>query len=125
LLLGGYTLKRMKKFRQHGITMFIAVVLHTITILTVMIPSFVLGFSPPSSLDLTNIIVIIALVHASIGISVELLGVWIVASWRLRTSLQTCFAKKKVMLVTLTLWLIAISLGILLYLNFYTTLLHL
>jgi hypothetical protein len=57
------------------------------------------------------------------GIIVAVLGVWIVTSWRLRTSLQYCSPKKKLMLLTLTSWLIALLLGILLYLHFYTTIL--
>jgi hypothetical protein len=46
LLVGSVGLKGRKKFRQHGMTMLLAVVLHTITILLVMIPSFVIGFIP-------------------------------------------------------------------------------
>jgi len=48
LLLGGYWLKRMKKFRQHGITMLSAVVLHAILIFTWMIWSFKNFFGDPS-----------------------------------------------------------------------------
>jgi hypothetical protein len=125
LLFSSLALKGKKKFRQHGITMVIAVVLHTITILTVMLPSFVLGIIPYISTNATDTIAIIAAVHGITGIIAAVLGVWIVASWRLRASLQYCAPKKKIMLVTLTLWVIALLLGILLYLNFYTTLLHL
>ena len=105
--------------------MLIAVVLHTITILTVMLPSFVLGIIPYISTNATDTIAIIAAVHGITGIIAAVLGVWIVASWRLRKSLQYCAPKKKIMLVTLTLWVITLILGILLYLNFYTTLLPL
>jgi hypothetical protein len=46
LLLYGYMLKRQLKFRRHGITMAVAVVLHLIMIFAIMIPSFVLAVFP-------------------------------------------------------------------------------
>jgi uncharacterized membrane protein YozB (DUF420 family) len=117
LLIGGYSLKRMKKFRQHGITMFTAVVLHTIVILAWMIPSFSNFFSSPSSINLADMLTVTILVHALMGITAALLGIWLVASWRLRADMKTCFAKKSVMRITITLWLIALLLGIILYLK--------
>jgi uncharacterized membrane protein YozB (DUF420 family) len=115
LLIRGYWLKRMKKLRQHGINMLAAVVLHIIMVLSVMIPSLL----AISEANLGVTILTTAIVHGITGIITVLLGVWLVTSWRLRTSLQTCFAKKKIMLVTLSLWLVTISLGILLYLSLY------
>ncbi len=123
LLISGYTLKRMKKFRQHGITMLTAVVLHLIVIFWVMVPSFMKGIIPYISGNGADIIVIIGLVHAALGIIAAVLGTWIVGSWRLRQTLQYCIPKKRIMLLTITLWIIAIALGILLYLRLYTTLL--
>jgi uncharacterized membrane protein YozB (DUF420 family) len=117
LLFGGYSLKRMKKFRQHGTTMLTAVVLHTVMILAWMIPSLSSFFSSPSSTNLANIIVVTTLVHAFMGIATDILGIWLVASWRLQADMKTCFAKKRIMRVTLTLWLIALVLGIILYLK--------
>jgi uncharacterized membrane protein YozB (DUF420 family) len=117
LLFGGIWLKGMKKFRQHGITMLTAVVLHTVIILAWMIPSFSSLFSSPGSINLADIIVVTTLVHAFVGITADILGIWLVASWRLQADMKTCFAKKKIMRVTLTLWLIALVLGIILYLK--------
>jgi hypothetical protein len=125
LLLGGYSLKRMKKFRQHGMTMFTAVILHVIMILAVMLPSLVLGVIPLILTNTSIVVTIVAPLHGIMGIIAAVLGVWIVASWRLRASLRYCIPKKKLMLLTLTLWLIALLLGILLYLHFYTTILPL
>jgi uncharacterized membrane protein YozB (DUF420 family) len=117
LLFGGIWLKGVKKFRQHGITMLTAVVLHTVIILTWMIPSFRSLFSSSSSINLADIIVVTILIHAFMGITADILGIWLVASWRLQADMKTCFAKKKIMRVTLTLWLIALVLGIILYLK--------
>jgi uncharacterized membrane protein YozB (DUF420 family) len=51
------------------------------------------------------------------GITADILGIWLVASWRLKVELKTCFAKKKFMRATITLWLIALVLGFILYLK--------
>jgi len=117
LLIGGYWLKRMKKFRQHGITMLTSVVLHTVMILAWMIPSFSSFLGSSVSINLADMIVVTILVHAFMGIAADLLGIWLVASWRLRADMKTCFAKKSIMRVTITLWLIALVLGIMLYLK--------
>jgi uncharacterized membrane protein YozB (DUF420 family) len=115
LLFAGVGLKGRKKFRQHGIVMLTAVVLHTIIILAWMVPSFSASFS--GSINLADMIVVTILVHAFMGIAADLLGIWLVASWRLRADMKTCFAKKSLMRVTITLWLITLFLGIVLYLK--------
>ena len=116
LLCGGVWLKRTKKFRQHGITMLSAVVLHAILIFTWMIWSFRNFFGYPSSINFAETIVIAVLVHASAGIIAFLLGVWLTGSWHLKADLKTCFAKKNIMRVTLALWITALVFGIFLYL---------
>jgi uncharacterized membrane protein YozB (DUF420 family) len=116
LLLGGVWLKATKKFRQHGITMLTAVVLHAVMIFAWMIPSFSSLFSSPSSRNLADMMTVI-IVHAFTGIAATVLGIWLVASWRLQADMKTCFAKKNVMRVTITLWLIALIIGIILYLK--------
>jgi len=101
--------------------MLVAVVLHTISILAIMVPSF----GAVTSGDFPIVIPTIPSVHGITGILAEVLGVWIIASWRLRTSLHYCAPKKKLMRLTLIVWLTALLLGTLLYLNLYTTLLPL
>jgi uncharacterized membrane protein YozB (DUF420 family) len=117
LLLVGVWLRTAKKFRKHGITMLAAVVLHAIMVFAWMIPVFSTLFSSPGSINLADMFTVIILVHAFTGIAATILGIWIVASWRLQANMKTCFAKKRVMLVTITLWLIALFIGIYLYLR--------
>jgi len=117
LLLGGMWLKVTKKFRQHGIIMLTAVVLHAVMVFAWMIPVFSTLFSSPGSINLADMFTVIILVHAFTGIAATVLGIWLVASWRLQANMKTCFAKKRVMLVTITLWLIALVIGIYLYLR--------
>jgi uncharacterized membrane protein YozB (DUF420 family) len=116
LLLGGVWLKATKKFRQHGIVMLIAVVLHAVMIIAWMMPSFNL-FISPGSINLTDMLTVSIFAHAITGIVATIFGIWLVVAWRLKADIKTCFAKKRVMLVTITLWLIALVLGIILYLK--------
>jgi hypothetical protein len=112
LLIFAYLLKRAKKYRQHGITTTTAVALHLITILSWMVWSFLAIFP----VDFGSILHIITLAHVTLGVIAATLGVWLVSSWHLQADVQKCFARKRVMLTTLTLWLSAIALGIILYL---------
>ena len=101
--------------------MLIAVIIHTITISAIMIPVFTLIVANSSPTAVSTL----ASVHGVLGIAAEVLAVWIVVSWRLRTSIRYCAPKKKTMLLTLILWVAALVLGELLYLYFYTPLLSL
>lgn len=103
LLMYGYLLKRKLKFRQHGITMAAAVVLHLTMVFYIMIPSFVLAVIPdyivPAPLEIVSVV---GLIHGILGTITLSMGVWIVASWRFRKNLNGCFNRKKTMLKTLT-----------------------
>gem|GEM_PF-1054052 len=119
LLFYGFILKKNQKFRQHGLTMLGAVVLHAITIFAVMMPSFAGGFSAPGAFDFSNMLVVLALVHTVAGVVAFLLGIVLVVNWRLRADLKPCFAKKQLMRVTIVIWMIALMLGVVLYWLFY------
>ena len=118
-------LKARRKLRLHGIVMLAAVGLHTVTLLVVMAPSFSIGLIPYISENPLTPISLISIVHGAAGLLAWLLGTWIVFTWRLSASLQNCTRKKGAMRATLVLWLIALILGFIIYLNFYTTILSL
>jgi uncharacterized membrane protein YozB (DUF420 family) len=123
LLLYGYSLKRQLKFRRHGATMTAAVILHLITIFTIMAPSFVFAVFPEYIVPgISALISVVSLVHVVAGVSVASLGVWLVVSWRFR-DVKGCFARKKFMRFTIVAWLLALSFGIILYTIFYWTIL--
>ncbi len=109
-------MKSRKKFRYHGLVMLVAVALHIVGVLVVMVPSFGLFFGF-GSINLADGITVITLVHAFAGVAAALLGVWLVGSWHLKTDLQGCFRKKRLMDVTSGLWMLAIVLGIVIYLK--------
>jgi len=117
LLFIGIWLKGTKKFRQHGIAMLAAVALHTVTIVAWMVPSFSSIFTPSGAIDFADVLTVAIMTHAVTGIAAAILGIWLVASWRLKTDMKTCFAKKSAMRVTITLWLIALAIGVILYLK--------
>ncbi len=117
LLFGGIWLKGLKKFRQHGIAMLTAVVLHTVAVLAWMIPSFNSLFNSANAINLADTFTVTIIVHAFTGLAAVILGFWLVASWRLRADIRTCFAKKRTMRVALMLWLITLALGFSLYLK--------
>ena len=94
--------------------MLAAVVLHLISVIIVMIPSYI-NLLPLIAEGALGIVYITALVHGIIGIFTTALAVWIVASWRLRQSLKYCAPKKNAMRATLILWILAVILAILLY----------
>jgi hypothetical protein len=116
LLAFAYVLRGQKKYRQHGITMSAALVLHLVTIFSWMIWSFIAFFNS-GSVNYGDLIVMVTLAHVAFGIIAASLGVWLVASWHLQVDMQRCFARKKIMLTTITLWLAAISIGIILYVS--------
>jgi hypothetical protein len=117
LLIYGYFLKRKLKFRQHGITMTAAFILHLSMVFYIMIPSFVFAVVPeyivPGPLAVESVV---GLIHGILGIITLLLGVWLVASWRLSKNIQGCISRKKYMLKTLTVCPLAF--GITLYIIF-------
>ena len=116
LLVYGYLLKRKLKFRQHGIVMAVAVVLHLTMVFYVMLPSFVLAVIPDYTVPAPFSLVSIAgVIHGVLGATALLLGVSFVASWRFRKNLQGCFNKKKIMLKTLIVWAASLAFGIILY----------
>jgi hypothetical protein len=94
LLLEGYLLKKQRRFRLHRVFMLLSVALHLVVILALMVPSFVLGVIPLITTHFFDANTILAPIHAATGTAAVVLGVWIVAGWRLRQSIEFCVPKK-------------------------------
>ena len=120
MLFYGYSLKRNSKFWQHGRIMAVALILHLITIFAIMIPSFVYAVVPsyivPFPLELISII---GLLHGIAGITVMILGIWLVVAWHFKKEVTGCFKRKSIMRVTIVAWISALILGFVLYMLFY------
>ncbi len=110
--------KFRRKFIQHGTTMAIALVLNTISIAVVMIPSLQ-GFRGLLSMPFTQLAIIV-IVHATAGTLVEILGVWLVGAWAFqRREIKACARKRSIMRATVFLWLVELLLGIYVYILLY------
>ncbi len=114
LLVVGYYLKTKQRYRQHGTTMTAAVALHMVPIFSWMIMSFI-SYATAAPLKLAAFLVQATLAHLTLGATSAALGIFLVASWHFQSNLQRCFARKPVMLLTMTLWLATIALGVYLY----------
>lgn len=120
LLVTGYELKRKLKFRQHGLVMASATLLHLTSIFAIMIPSLVYAVIPNYILvSPLNLVSIVGLVHTITGSAAVALGVWFVLAWRFRKGFQGCVNRKKPMLYTFTVWLVTLAFGAILFAIFY------
>jgi|WetSurMetagenome_2_1015567.scaffolds.fasta_scaffold81695_2 uncharacterized membrane protein YozB (DUF420 family) len=117
LLVYGYSLKRKLKFLQHGRVMASAVIIHAITIVFVMIPSIAIIGSIRS--ELPQLSFAVSLAHGALGAIAFALGLYLVAAWRFKSDVKGCFTRKRVMIVTIACWVIAISIGVIVYGVFY------
>lgn len=107
-------LKKKRKFFTHASSMAIAVILNFLSLTVVMGPSLL---NPQKFLveNSLNALFVITLIHASLGGIAEVLGIWIVVSWRLQSSAKVCMKKRRMMQVTIALWIIALFSGFLVY----------
>jgi uncharacterized membrane protein YozB (DUF420 family) len=120
LLLAAIALKNKKSYRQHGIVVTVALLLHIVTVFGVMMPSFSTFFTSSGTI-VYNAAVIVSLIHVTLGLVALALGIWLVAVWHFKTDLKKCFANKKIMGPTLFLWTLSILLGIVMYVMFWTS----
>jgi hypothetical protein len=114
LLIYGYRLFKARRYRNHGIVTVVATVLHTVSIVVVMIPMllpdarhFVSAFLEPAS--------IINLVHAGLGSVAEILAIYLVVRWAIHDfNVKGCAGKIR-MSLTFYIWILALISGIIVY----------
>lgn len=112
-------LKTKKKLYFHGSAMLIAFILNTISIMLVMVPSLYVKAEPVSKVPFQTFSIVV-LSHVSLGVIAEVMAFWLVVSWRLRPP-KHCIGKRNLMRATIFIWLVALFLGVLLYLYLYTS----
>ena len=118
VLFAAFALKRRGKFRKHGSMMLAGVVLNILSFAVVMGPAF-LSLGQNGLFDHPNRLYFATLAHAGLGGTALVLGIFLVASWHLQVSTQNCVRRKKIMLLTFMLWVLALILGILLFMLLY------
>jgi len=118
ILIVGRRLAKSKKFFTHGRVMASLVILHSVAIALIMIPSFLINFSALKSIFDPR--VIITWIHAIVGTSAEALGVYLVYKWGFKPqSVAACATRKKYMMPAFALWGLSATLGIVFYALYY------
>jgi len=93
-------------------------VLHTLSIIAVMVPSLLNKKGIFENLYIRFSIVTVS--HAILGSLVEILGIWLIGTWALRShDVKVCFKRKRIMDVTFLLWLLELILGVYVYMMLY------
>jgi uncharacterized membrane protein YozB (DUF420 family) len=85
--------------------------------LLVMLPSL-LGLTTVTEQTPFSISIVVA--HACLGSATMALGLWLVGSWHLQSSIQGCTRRRRIMRLAFIAWLVALLLGVLLYMSLYT-----
>ena len=99
--------------------MGLAVVLHTISIFAVMVPSLLASRGLFG--DLSNQLAFVVFSHAVLGSFVEVLGLYLSSLLALNRGVtKACFRNKVIMKVTLVLWVVELVVGVYVYFLLYT-----
>lgn len=115
-LITGFLIAKLKRrFMMHGGTMAIAVILNMVSMLVIMIPSFL-----AMEIGLFEFWYIrfsfTTISHAILGSLAETLGIYIVGMWAFHhKDAKTCFGRRKIMIVTICLWLLDLIIGFYIY----------
>lgn len=111
--------KKNGKIKLHATTMGTALVIHVLSFILVMGPSFFQSFAFFTSE--TGILgVQTAWIHAIPGALVLFLGVYLVSVWAIKASdVSPCYKRKRIMDATIGLWLLSLLFGIMTYILFY------
>ena len=107
--------KRKGKMKYHGAIMGVAVVLHLLTFVSIMGPIFFEYFSFYST-SLGDTLAQVTWIHAVPGAIALIMALFLVAIWAVNSSnTRDCYKRKRIMDVTLILWLVSLAFGIATY----------
>lgn len=99
--------------------MGLALILHILSFLIVMLPTFYTGFNYFTT-STSDMLVQIIWIHAITGLLVMIIGIFIVGTWLIHPkNIATCFGKKRYMDITAIFWFISLFFGIITYMRFY------
>jgi hypothetical protein len=116
LLVGRFFFARKGRVTSHGYTLTIAIVLHSISVASIMIPSFANLINNPLT-DFFSPAMILTWIHAPLGLLVLILGIYLVLDWRFRPPQDTCYKRVKLMRPLWLLWMLSVTMGIVMYLS--------
>jgi hypothetical protein len=99
---------------RHGYLTAVALILHTVLIFIVMIPSFNTNFGAISNLSILESIDVWS--HAMLGTIAEVSGIILVGLWMFKApSKMTCMKRKKWMMPIFVIWTISLINGALIH----------
>jgi hypothetical protein len=104
-----------KNLVRHGYLAIVALVLQTILVFDVMVPSFLENIEAITSLSPVG--ALNTWLHFGVGVIAEVFGFWFIGLWLVFTvSRMRCITAKKYMTPTLVGWIIAVITGALIHL---------
>ena len=119
LIIISVVFKTKKKFKTHGQLMGVAIVMHIISFIAIMGPVFFIDFEGFVSL-VSYPKIQTMWIHAIPGLISMILGTLIVVLWALNpNNLATCRKRKRIMDITIILWLMSLIFGLTTYTLFY------
>lgn len=115
----GLVYKTKRKIKMHGKLMGVAVILHILSFLIVMLPTFYAGVDY-FIIATSDIRAQTTWIHAVPGAIAMILGVFVVGAWALRPgNIVACSRKKRLMDIVTLLWFISLIFGVATYMVFY------
>ena len=110
LLAVSLVLKKKRRYVMHGNIMLLAVIMNAVVLLAHMGPSLIWLPDEPS------FVTVFGIIHAIIGTTGEVLGIWITVPWGFGNSeTMSCAKKRKHMRKTMIIWLVALGIGMIFY----------
>ena len=110
LIVGVYYVKR-RRIASHGYLTLAAVILNALSVLAVMLPS-VLRILAGASF---NSFTLLVLAHSILGAAAVVVGVYLMATWRLRKPGESCFMLRNYMGPLAAIWILSAALGACVY----------
>ena len=111
--------KNKKNYKIHGTTMGVALILHVLTFLLIMGPIFFDNYSFFSTETSFNYVQT-TWMHAIPGVIALVLGLYLVLRWAINASnIGGCIKRKRIMDLTLLLWMFSLVFGIATYILIY------
>jgi hypothetical protein len=112
LLLIGLSMafKKKRRYTWHGDVMLLAVIMNGLILIAHMGPSLIYLRDEPF------FVTVLGIIHAVIGTTSEILGIWVAGTWAYgRSETKYCVRKKGIMCKILILWLTSFALGLVFY----------
>ncbi len=104
-----------RDYTIHGYLTLLAVVVHSVFVFWIMVPSLVGGFSSLGELGILETANV--WLHVALGTIAEVLGVVLVVSWFVRPRTEmACAGLRQWMLPTFLIWTVALAAGVLVHL---------